>query len=184
MTTATGAALLLALFLAASPHAPAQSASAVPQLDPNRLIGTYYEIARYPVRREKLCLSNEMVLYALGDKQNTLQIVTACQLKQDSTTYWNNQGKFSKTADGKISLSALWPFTTKYWVLAIAPDYSWALVGYPNHKALWILSHTPTVPADVLSAIQADAVAQGFDTSKLIRITQQPPSESALAKTP
>jgi apolipoprotein D and lipocalin family protein len=175
MTTATGATLLLALLFAAAPRASAQSATAVPQLDPKRLIGTYYEIARYPIRREKECLGKEMVLYALGDKHNSLQIVTACQLKEDVTTYWNSQGKFSDSADGKIRLSAFWPFTTKYWVLAIAPDYSWGLVGNPNHKSLWILSHTPTLPPDVLSAIQSQATAQGFDTAKLIKITQQPP---------
>lgn len=171
---AAGATLLLALLLAAGPHASAQSASAVPKLDPNRLIGTYFEIARYPIGREKQCSAKEMVLYALGDKTNSLQIVTACQVKEDITNYWNNKGKFSNSADGKIRLSAFWPFTTKYWVIAIAPDYSWALVGNPNHKSLWILSHTPTLAPDVLAAIQSQATAQGFNTAKLIKIAQQP----------
>ncbi len=182
--TATGLAFLLAHLLVTVPHASAQSAIAVPQLDPNRLIGTYYEIARYPIRREKQCISKEMVLYALGDKQNSLQVVTACQLKQDFSTYWNSQGKFSKSADGRISLSAFWPFTTKYWVLGIAPDYSWALVGNPNHKSLWILSHTATLPAEVLAGIKATAAAQGFDTSKLIRISQEPSAEPGVPKKP
>lgn len=180
LNPAAAASALLALLLAAIPHASAQSATAVPKLDPNRLIGTYYEIARYPIRREKQCFAKEMVLYALGDKANSLQIVTACQLKQDFTTYWNNKGKFSNSADGKIRLSSFWPFTTKYWVLAIAPDYSWALVGNPNHKSLWILSRTPTLSPDVLTAIQSQASAQGFNVARLIKITQQPPVSLAV----
>jgi apolipoprotein D and lipocalin family protein len=171
---AAGATLLLALLLAAVPRTSAQSATAVPKLDPGRLIGTYYEIARYPIRREKQCFAKGMVLYALGDKANSLQIVTACQIKQDVTNYWNSKGRFSSSVDGKIRLSAFWPFTTKYWVLAIAPDYSWALVGNPNHKSLWILSHTPTLPPGVLTAIQSQASAQGFNTARLVKITQQP----------
>jgi apolipoprotein D and lipocalin family protein len=170
---AAGTALLLALFLAAIPRASAQAATPVPTLDLTRLIGTYYEIARYPIRRERLCLSKEMVLDALGDKQNSLQIVTVCQVKEDFTTYWNKQGKLDNSNNGKIKLNSMWPFYTKYWVLAIAPDYSWALVGTPNHKSLWILSRSPTLPADVLAGIQSQATAQGYDIAKLIKIPQE-----------
>jgi apolipoprotein D and lipocalin family protein len=168
------AAILTALLLGAVPQAPAQSATAVPKLDPDRLIGTYYEISRYPIKREKSCLGNEVVLYALGDKRNSFQIVTSCEVKEDYFNYWDNKAKLAAATDGKLKLSWLWPFTTPYWVLAIAPDYSWALVGTPNHKSLWILSHTPTLAPDVLTAIQSQATAQGFNTAKLIPITHRP----------
>jgi apolipoprotein D and lipocalin family protein len=172
---AGGTALLLALLLlAAIPRASAQAATPVPTLDLTRLVGTYYEIARYPIRREKLCLSKQMVLYSLGDKNNSLQIVTVCQVRQDFTTYWNKQGKLDDSNNGKIKLNSMWPFYTKYWVLAIAPDYSWALVGNPNHKSLWILSRSPALAPDVLSGIQSQAAAQGFDTAKLVKIPQEP----------
>jgi apolipoprotein D and lipocalin family protein len=171
---ATTAAILTALILAAAPHAPAQSATAIPKLDPDRLIGTYYEISRYPIKREKDCLGNEVVLYALGDKRNSFQIVTSCEVKEDYFNYWDKRGKLDGSANGKLKLNWLWPFTTSYWVLAIAPDYSWALVGTPNHKSLWILSHTPTLAPDILTGIQSQATAQGFNTAKLIPITQHP----------
>jgi apolipoprotein D and lipocalin family protein len=173
-TTMVSGVLLLFLLVAAFPRASAQSAKPVPNLDPNRLIGSYYEIARYPIRREKLCIGKEMVLYALGDKRDSIKVVTACQVKQDYLTYWNSQGEFSDQADGRIKLNWLWPFKKRYWVLAIAPDYSWALVGTPNHKSLWILSHAPTLPASVMDSIRSQAAAQGFDTAKLVRIPQQP----------
>ena len=166
------AATLLASFLALPLPAAAQAATPVPKLDPNRLIGSYYEIARYPIRRERQCLSNEMVLYALGDKRNSFQVVTACEVKEDYTNYWDSNGRFDNSADGKLKLTWLWPFAVKYWVLAIAPDYSWALVGNPNHKSLWILSHTPTLRPEVLAGIQSQAAAQGFNTAKLIPIPQ------------
>ena len=167
------AALLLAFLFAASPEAVAQSASPVPKLDPNRLIGTYYEIARYPIRREKTCLTNEMVLYALGDKKNSLQIVTTCEVKDGNSNSWNAAGKFDKSGDGKIKLSWIWPFTQKYWVLELAPDYTWALVGTPNHKSLWILSRAVPLAPEALSEIESKATAQGFNTAKLVKITQR-----------
>ena len=163
------AALLLAFLVAAV----AQSATPVSKLDPDRLIGTYYEIARYPIRQEKTCLANEMVLYALGDKKNSLQIVTTCEVKDSNSNSWNSTCKFDKSSDGKIKLGWIWPFTKKYWILDLAPDYTWALVGTPNHKSLSILSRAiPLAPA-VLADIESKATAQGFDAAKLITIPQR-----------
>jgi apolipoprotein D and lipocalin family protein len=170
----TTAVILAAFLMGTAPHVPGQSATPVAKLDPNRLIGTYYEISRYPIKREKQCLADEKILYALGDKRNSFQIVTSCEVKEDYFNYWDKKGKFDDAADGKLRLNWLWPFTTRYWILAIAPDYSWALVGTPNHKSLWILSHTPTLAPDVLSGIQSQATAQGFNTAKLISIPQHP----------
>lgn len=173
-TLSTAAASLLVLSLMGFARgAAAQSAKAAPTVDPNRLIGTYYVIARYPIRREKACLSNEMVLYALGDKPRSIQLVTTCQAANDNFISWNAQGKFNPHGDGRIKLSALWPFTTRYWVLDLAPDYSWALVGYPNHKYLWILSRSTTLAPDVMTQLKATAAAQGFNPSKLIQIPQR-----------
>ena len=167
------AALLLAFLVAASPAAVAQSATPVNKLNPDRLIGTYYEIARYPIRREKTCLANEMVLYALGDKKNSLQIVTTCEVKDSNSNYWNSTGKFDKSGDGKIKLGWIWPFTKKYWILDLAPDYTWALVGTPDHKSLWILSRAVPLAPEVLADIESKAIAQGFDAAKLIKIPQR-----------
>jgi apolipoprotein D and lipocalin family protein len=174
-------ALLPLLF--AAPRASAQRATPVAQLDPNRLIGTYFDIARYPIKREKHCVGEEMVLYALGDKPNTVQIVTSCQLKGNTSDSWNASGKFSLAGNGQLKLSAIWPFTTRYWILALAPDYSWALVGTPNHDSLWILARATTLPPGTLAAIEALASAQGFNPSKLVQITQHPRPPVAPATT-
>jgi apolipoprotein D and lipocalin family protein len=170
-TAATGLILFTCL-VAAIPRAAAQAATPVPKLDPDRLIGTYYEIARYPTRREKPCLGNEMVLYALGDKRNALQIVTTCQVKNANSDFWNSKGKFDLAGDGRLKLSWIWPFTQKYWVLAIAPDYSWALAGNPNHRSLWVLSRTSALSPEVLADIESKATAQGFNAPRLIQIPQ------------
>jgi lipocalin len=58
---------------------------------------------------------------------------------------------------------------------AIAPTepppnalYTWALVGTPNRKDLWIYSRAKTLPPDTLAAIKAQAAAEGFDVRKLV----------------
>ena len=162
---AAGTALSLAL-LSSPPPASAQ-ATAVPTLDANRFMGTWYEIERYPVKPENHCLSDAAVLYALGDKKDSFLVVTSCTVKNGNSDSWNAKGKFSNTGDGKLKLRHLLIFYKKYWVLSLAPDYSWALVGSPSHHTLWILSRTTTLPANTLAQIEATATAQGFNISKL-----------------
>jgi Lipocalin-like domain len=59
-------------------------------------------------------------------------------------------------------------------VLAVDPDYTWALVGNPNHRSLWILAKTPTLPDATLASIKSQATAAGYDVSKLITIPYEP----------
>lgn len=61
---------------------------------------------------------------------------------------------------------------TKYRILEVAPDYSWALVDYPGRDLAWVFSRT----ADMSDAQYADLVAKmalhGVDTHKLVRVPQ------------
>ena len=172
-------ALALMLLLLCSRFAAAQSATAVSSLDPDRFAGSWNEIARYPVRREKQCASDEIVLYAVGDKKNSLEVVTSCQIKIDQAYSWNDKGKFDSHGTGALKLSRFFILHSRYWVLAVDPGYAWALVGNPNHKSLWILSKTPTLPPDVLAGIESKAAAQGFNTANLVQIPPHSDTKSA-----
>jgi apolipoprotein D and lipocalin family protein len=164
-TIASG--MMLLFFLAATRMTSAQAVTPVPKLNLNQYMGTWFEIERYPNKTEKPCVSDAMVLYALGDKQNSFQLVASCKIKDDNTDSWDSQGKLDRQSDGKLQVTHFLIFSTKYWVLATGPAYEWALVGSPNHKSLWILSRTIALKPEVLAEIKARAAAEGFDTSKL-----------------
>ena len=54
-----------------------------------------------------------------------------------------------------------------YWIVDVAPDYRYAVVGHPSRDYLWVLSRTPAMtPADHDAAL-ARAKDTGFDTSQL-----------------
>lgn len=150
----------------------AQSASAVPKLDLDHFVAPWYEIERSSIRKEKACLSDEVVLYALGDKKHTFQRVTSCRIKGDNSQFWNATGKLDQHGSGKLKIRTIWPFSSNYWVLATGSAYEWMLVGTPNHRSVWILSKTPTMPPEMLADAQSKAAAQGFNTAKLIKIEQ------------
>ena len=157
--------LLLLLIVEA---APCQAPSPVPHLDMKQYVGQWYEVARYSDKSEKHCVGDAIVLYALGDKPGRFEVVTSCRMKDGVRDIHNKDGKAQDTSGGgALKLASLWPFWTKYWVLALDPGYQWALVGTPNHKNLWILSKTETLSPETLTDIEAKASAQGFNVAKM-----------------
>ncbi len=163
-----GLLALAGLLLPAMGQAAGGAVTAVPKLDLNRYMGTWYEIARLPSKTERRCVKDVQVLYALADKKGNFQLGTTCRLKNGTPDDYDNTGKIDKAGDGKLKLRRLYPFTSPYWVLATGPAYDWALIGTPKRKSLWILSRTPTLDPEILAQIKASAVAQGFDLAKLI----------------
>lgn len=148
-----------------------QKATAVPKLDLNQLSGTWYQIARLPDKAEKKCLSDGMMLWALSDKKDSFQLGKFCKIKAGNLNSDNNFGKQEKDGSGRLKVRRLVIFSTKYWVLATGPNFEWALVGNPNHKALWVLARTPTLDEATVTQVESQATAQGFPVAKLRPVT-------------
>ena len=60
-----------------------------------------------------------------------------------------------------------------YWVIGLAPDYSWSVVGDPGRDYLWILARAPHLDDDSMAAARAVARDNGFDVSRLLPTSQQ-----------
>ena len=66
-------------------------------------------------------------------------------------------------------LPAVWG---DYWILGLAPDYSWAVVGDPSREYFWILGRTPRISAESIAAARAVARDNGFDVGHLVETPQ------------
>lgn len=153
--------------------AAAQTVSAVPKLDMNRYVGNWNEVARFPNKAERNCVSDGIVLLAPAGKPNRYTEVDSCLMKDGITNARNASIKpTDKSGDGRLKVSYLWPFYKKRWVLGVGPEYEWALIGSPDHKTLWVLSRTARVRPGAMAQIQAMAAAEGFDVSKLIMMSR------------
>jgi apolipoprotein D and lipocalin family protein len=60
-----------------------------------------------------------------------------------------------------------------YWILALGPDYTWAVVGTPSREFLWILSRTPAMSAASYAQALEVARGNGFDAGRLVRTPQK-----------
>lgn len=142
----------------------------VPVLDVDRYMGLWYEIARFDHRFER---AMERVT-ARYERRSADKVAVF-------NSGWRN-GRLS-TARGKARIPDLsrpgrfrvsfflW-FYSDYFVLELAEDYSYALVGSSSAEYLWILSRTPRLEPQVIEHLLACARSRGYDTSKLLWVSQ------------
>jgi len=58
-------------------------------------------------------------------------------------------------------------YVGEYWILEVAPDYRYAVVGHPSRDYLWILSRTKSIDPKDLDVALDHARQQNFDTARL-----------------
>jgi len=179
-TRAFIAAILLPISLGAVLAAEKAEVIAVENVDLNRYCGIWYEIARLPNWFQRKCDCNTTAEYILLP-DNRIKVINRC-LKADSSLI-SVQGIARKEDENgpnaklKVRFAPSWigwlPFVWgTYWILDLAPDYSYAAVGDPSRKYLWILSRTPQLDNSVYDSIISRMRNMGFDTDRLI-LTKQ-----------
>jgi lipocalin len=168
--------ILAALFCASFATSQSQNnlnTTTVKDLDLNRYLGTWYEIARFPHSFEK-----------------NLQGVTATySLRKDGKIKVLNQG-YKGSLDGKKSVAVgkaripdpsnparlqvsffLW-FYADYLVMELDPGYQWAMIGSNSPNFFWILSRTPQMDPVLYDKLIANAKERGYDTSRIQKVEQ------------
>ncbi|GGP20686.1 hypothetical protein GCM10010970_16450 [Silvimonas iriomotensis] len=154
--------------LAALPRAMADPVQSVPTLEVDRYLGTWYEIGHLPMFFQRLCVSDTTAQYS-KNADGSIAVLNSCRhedrqldIARGTATVLPNSG------NARLKVQFFWPFSGDYWVIGLASDYHWALVGSPNNKYLWLLSRSPTLAqTDVDTALQI-ARRQGFDLDKFI----------------
>jgi apolipoprotein D and lipocalin family protein len=66
-------------------------------------------------------------------------------------------------------LPAVWG---DYWVIDLAPDYSYSVIGTPDRDFFWILSRTPQLNDATYQGILRRAEQQGFVPAKVEKTPQ------------
>jgi apolipoprotein D and lipocalin family protein len=154
----------------------------VPSVDFSRYIGTWYEIARLPNRFQNDCAGHVTATYSLLE-DGEIKVVNRC-LKENGDTM-EAEGRAKRASDDEPNsklkvrfapafLSFLPFLWGNYWIIDLAADYSYAVVGEPNREYLWVLARTPTLEENSLKEILDRVARQGYDLSTLIRTKQSP----------
>ncbi len=155
---------------------------AVGPVDLERYQGRWYEIARLPNRFEKDCVgvTAEYSFKRKTEEFTELSVVNRCYKKDFDGNLQVANGKaraYAGETTAKLKVSFVpwfFLFAGDYWVIELADDYRYAVVGEPGRKFLWILAREKTMAERDLQGVLERLESQhGYDPDDLYFTPQQ-----------
>jgi lipocalin len=163
----TLAMILLCLFAS-----PGEEPAGNKNFDIEKYMGRWYEVARFDHWFER-GLSHVKTTYTLEDDGKVR--VENSGVRPDGKIK-TVIGRAKMADDGNpmhLRVSFFLWFYSDYNILDIDPEYRYVLIGSSSDSYLWILSRTPSLPADVKERLLNTARENGYDTSRLIWVEQE-----------
>ncbi|MBK0012019.1 lipocalin family protein [Stenotrophomonas sp. S41] len=165
--------LLTCLLLAAAPAFAAEPVRAVEALDIDRYAGQWHEIAHLPVSFQKQCVGEITANYGLR-RDGRISVTNACRNREGERVVADGVARPVEGQPGQLQvrfapdwLSWVPLVWADYWVIALDPEYQWAVVGEPDRRYLWILSRLPEMDRTLFEQLKAKAEAMGYDLAPL-----------------
>jgi apolipoprotein D and lipocalin family protein len=142
----------------------------VKNVDLERYSGKWYVVGFIPTSFDK-DWDYTTETYTLN-KKGDYDIYTTYR-KNDKEKDVRSKGFISKRSNAEWKVQFVWPFRADYWVIELADDYSWTVVGHPKQKFLYIMSRTPQMNETLYQEITARCREKGYDTKKLRKQLQK-----------
>ncbi len=151
------------------------SIATVKNFDLNNYLGTWYEIARLPMKYQPKDSTDISAHYALN-ADGAIKVQNRCLDEKGELDESIGEAKVIDAKNGKLEVSFLpeglrWiPFTKgDYWVLKIDDHYQTALVGEPDKKYLWLLHRDINLDENTKTEFLNYAQSLGYDLTDLIQ---------------
>jgi apolipoprotein D and lipocalin family protein len=163
--------LVLAAFAALIAAAPASAdgmAEPVAHIEPTKMMGRWYEVARMPNMLQRGCQAGESDWTRNGDG---FAVVQTCHKGSPDgpLAEWKAHARVADpVSNAKFKMTFFGGLVSQeYWVLDQRGDEGWLILATHDGRYLWLMSQKPTLPA----AIRTEAVARikqlGFDIGRL-----------------
>lgn len=147
----------------------------VAQVDLSRYLGTWYEIASFPQSFQRGCTATTATYRLRPD--GDIDVLNRCRKDTVDGEEKASQGR-ARVVDpdtrAKLEVSFFRPFWGDYWIVDLADDYSYAVVGHPSRDYLWILARTASIDGATYAGVVARLQARGYDTGRLVRTIHAP----------
>ena len=149
--------------LIAQNHAPVT----VDHVNLQKYSGLWYEIAKIPNSFQDQCKYGTTAEYIIG-KDKDFTVINKCYEEDGELDIAEGVAKIvDKKSNSKLEVSfvsflGIRPFWGEYWIIGLAEDYSYAVIGHPERKYGWILSRKPFLPEETLEEIFKLLKGQGY----------------------
>ncbi len=149
----------------------------VARVDLDRLLGTWYEVARLPSLESDGPWTDSVdvtVTYA-QDAAGRITVQTASRNAKGRMRRSEVNGRVQPADESgaKLILRFFGLIRGDLWVIGLDPDYRWALMGTPSRKRLWLIARAPRIEPEAYEQAMAVAAAQGYDAVR-VKLTEHP----------
>jgi apolipoprotein D and lipocalin family protein len=157
-----------ALAAGAAPATAQSTAQPVAHLELTKMMGRWYEVARFPNMTQRGCNAGTSDWTRTGEG---FSVVQACHKGSPDgpLSEWKAKARVADpVSNAKFKMSFFGGLVSQeYWVLDQRSDEGWLILATHDGKYLWLMSQKPTLPV----AIRTEAVARikqlGFDIGRL-----------------
>jgi apolipoprotein D and lipocalin family protein len=148
----------------------------VAHVDLDRLLGTWFEVARLPSLESDSPWQRAANVTATYRKHAeggiTVQTVSYNAKAQMRRSEVNGRVHPADGSGSKLRLTFFRLIRGNLWVIGLDPEYRWALMGTPSRKRLWLIARTPQIDAAAQDRAMEIAAVQGYDVSRVIATEQ------------
>lgn len=163
--------LLLAtlwLALAGCSTSPPTNVKVVTPFDLSRYLGKWYEIARLDHSFER-DMNRVTAQYSLNVDGSVNVLNRGFNTKEQAWDEAIGRAELTQGPDkGALKVSFFGPFYAGYFIVALDPNYRWAMIVGPDLSYFWILARKPVLEPAVKSKLLAQARQLGVDTDAII----------------
>lgn len=138
----------------------------IPALDPEMLLGRWYEVARFDNRFER-GLTHVEALYTRNEDGSIRVENRGLNTRTGREEVKIGRAKFTDDP-GRLRVSFFWIFYSDYNILERDAQGEWMLVGSHSPRFLWILARKPQLSPSEMDHILKLARLRGYDTSHFI----------------
>jgi apolipoprotein D and lipocalin family protein len=166
---------ILAMCIAAG----AAALTPVPDFDPHRYFGTWYEIAAIPGFLQSRCSRDTRAEYKTAENGSIASLSRCLRADGSEETGEGRQRALDPAVPAalkvtNVHLLGIWwyPFGRESIVIAVAPDYHWLVVGHPSLRYGRVLARAPLLGDDALRAAATAIGAAEFDVCMFVTTPQ------------
>lgn len=133
-----------------------------------RYLGEWYEVARIDNRFEK-GLTQVSANYSLREDGGVKVVNKGWSATKKDWKESIGKAYFVESPQtGALKVSFFGPFYGGYNIIKLDDDYQYSLVVGPDKNYLWVLSRTPTMPAELLNQYLQFASELGFERQRIL----------------
>jgi apolipoprotein D and lipocalin family protein len=162
---------------------PEAAIEPIAALELSRYLGNWYQVALIPNRFQSQCVSDTTASYRQRS-DGAIEVINRCRDARGTFDEAIGFARPTGTLSGgmlqpaRLEVSFLPPWLRwaqsighwgwgAYWVIQLAPDYRYAVIGEGTREYLWVLSRTPSLSAEDEAMIRARLQEQGYDIARI-----------------